>query len=73
MTESKRMTDAEYVECSGSKCPYCGSSHIFTEGQVEVSGTVAYQNVKCGSDEVGYYGCGAEWTDEFSLVGYTAQ
>ena len=58
------MTNEQYVSASGAVCPHCRSGNIRTIGSLEPSGTVIYQSVKCA-------GCDAEWTDEYTLSGYS--
>lgn len=64
-----RMTDEEYVSGYGLTCPYCRKSEgVQTSGSIEVGVNVAMQNVVCNESEGG---CGAEWTDEYCLSGYS--
>ena len=59
----KRMTQEEYVMQLGERCPECGSEDIRATEQVESCSRAAYQNVTCNV-------CGADWTDEYKLIGY---
>ena len=56
------MTNKEYVEEEGAKCPACRSNQI--EGDsIDIEGKNAYQS--CGCNE-----CGAAWIIEYALTGY---
>lgn len=56
------MTNKEYVEDEGAKCPVCKSTQI--EGDaIDISGKNAYQ--PCGCND-----CGASWMSEYVLTGY---
>tara|TARA_Y100000310_G_scaffold329265_1_gene398764 strand:- start:837 stop:1046 length:210 start_codon:yes stop_codon:yes gene_type:complete len=59
----KPMTDAEYVEASGCRCPACGSDEIESTAGVEVDGGYA-------SQEVGCLACPAVWYDTYILTGF---
>ena len=57
------MSDEQYVEYIGTKCPFCRSTQT-TGGEVEIDDGVARQVVSCDY-------CDKEWTDSYSLTGYT--
>jgi transposase-like protein len=63
-TKKEPLTNEQYVNALGQVCPYCGSDHVEAVGQFEVSCLNAYQNVICQT-------CETEWTDEYTLIGYT--
>jgi predicted Zn-ribbon and HTH transcriptional regulator len=59
------MTQQEYVESKGTRCPKCRSDQI--EGDsLEVDGTDCTQDILCRS-------CGFGWTDVYTLVGYVPE
>jgi transposase-like protein len=58
----KPLTDKEYVAIGGCRCPICGNSDV-EGGGVEIDAGIAWQEVSC-------HACGAEWTDQYELVGY---
>lgn len=64
------MTNEEYLSKGGVCCPYCAKSNAVIADQIELNGdgTAAYRNVACSVIDGG---CGAEWTDDFSLIGFT--
>ena len=57
------LTDEEYLEEGGTKCPVCQSTEVETIDSIEADGSIAWQHVKCSS-------CGAIWQDNYKLVGY---
>lgn len=57
------MTDDEYVQSGGAKCPVCRSDAIYGSS-AEVTSEKIYQECRCGD-------CGATWVDTFALVGYS--
>lgn len=63
-----RMTAAEYVEKGGCACPYCASPHIYADGNVEVDGSGATQEVRCMNKE-----CQKTWIDCYTLTGIIAK
>lgn len=56
------MTNEEYVQHSGVRCPYCGSPDL-DGGSVTVDAGAAWQGISCN-------GCGESWQDQYKLVGY---
>ena len=60
--KQKPMTDKQYRDSDGTKCPYCGSENISGE-HVEVDAGGATQEVGCTD-------CGKSWYDCYSLTGY---
>lgn len=58
------LTNEEYLESKGSKCPVCSSTEL-EAGQIEFDGSDLIQEVKCLK-------CDAEWDDVYSttLQGY---
>lgn len=58
------LTPEQYVESAGIQCPICHTQNVRTTGSLEADGTFAIQHVKCGN-------CGAAWTDEYRLIGYS--
>lgn len=57
------MSDSEYVEQGGLKCPYCSSSRIEPTCAPVVETREAWQDIRCA-------GCGKEWRDRYDLTGY---
>jgi len=56
------LTNEQYQEARGLKCPNCESRSI--EGHdVEIDAGFAYQNCFCTE-------CHSQWTDEYALNGY---
>jgi len=55
-------TDEEYLAYGGNHCPACGDPDISGD-EVTVDAGYAWQEVTCNA-------CGAEWTDQYKLVGY---
>ena len=56
------MTNKEYVDDEGAKCPACKSTDLQGDS-IHIEATHAYQPVACGN-------CGASWVDEYDLTGY---
>lgn len=56
------LTDAAYVAADGCTCPNCRSNEV-QAGDSGFELSLAWRNVICRD-------CGAEWTDEYNLVGY---
>lgn len=54
------MSNQEYIDVDGSRCPNCRSSNI--EANQDFDG--CSQEAKC-------HDCGASWVDCYNLVGYT--
>jgi len=54
------LTDKEYTESLGLRCPFCGSTNITGE---EWEGDIASQKVLCRD-------CGKSWWDRYELTGY---
>ena len=57
------MTNEEYVQHSGTRCPFCRSRNILA-GSFEAAGRTSWQNVSCDD-------CGFSWQDEYVLTGWT--
>ena len=56
------LTEKEYVEVKGTKCPACGSIEL--EGRsINIEGGSARQGMCC-------LDCGAFWEDVYKLEGY---
>ena len=62
MTDDKQK---EYIKNLGNKCPSCGSSNISSCGCVGTDAGYAWQDMMCNA-------CGAEWQDQYDLVGFSA-
>ena len=58
------LTTDQYVERYGNACPNCEEIDIEGTGLVQTDSGIAWQTCRCGS-------CGAEWTDEYRLTGYS--
>jgi hypothetical protein len=52
---------AAYLGAGGRKCPKCWGDDV-TGARLDADGPVAYGRCRCDD-------CGAEWVDEFRLVG----
>ena len=59
----EQMSDEEYVNEGGCKCPYCHSEEVEGGGFNADFGGAWRQ---CTGEA-----CGKEWTETFNLVGYT--
>lgn len=56
------MTDTEYLQAGGNKCPFCESDQV--EGsEINIDTKSAWQEVRCND-------CGGDWNDLYQLVGY---
>ena len=56
------LTEKEYVEMKGTKCPACGSIEL--EGRsINIDGGTATQGMSC-------LDCCATWEDVYKLSGY---
>lgn len=61
------MTDKEYVDISGSRCPFCGSEHIEADdADVDAFGAGVSIPVVC-------LDCKQRWTDDYVLTGFSQQ
>lgn len=58
------LSSDQYVDGGGVVCPHCESDQVQTDGAVEIDGPIAWQNCRCTK-------CGATWTDELKLCGYS--
>jgi len=58
------MNPVQYVDADGLQCPNCGSDDIMGYAIEEYGLTSANRPCECGE-------CGAEWTEEFELSGYS--
>ena len=59
----KKMSQKAYVDSDGTKCPFCGSENIESDGNVEVDAGGGSQTVSCNN-------CGKTWYDCYTLTGY---
>ena len=59
----KQMTEKQYVDISGSRCPFCGSENVEGES-FDHYGEGVSQDIEC-------LDCGKKWTDDYALAGYT--
>jgi len=57
------MTNQEYINNGGNKCPCCGSKNISTQDQIQVDSDNTWQEVYCND-------CEAIWNDIWKLAGY---
>jgi transposase-like protein len=57
------MTDDEYVQTQGLRCPYCREHDVEGVGGVEIDAGGAIQEVRCTS-------CERNWIDRYHLMGY---
>ena len=55
-------TSLEYLMGGGNACPVCGNNDIDGKA-VDIDSNIASQEVIC-------HGCGATWTDVYTLQGY---
>ena len=56
-------TQEEFVKDGGAHCPKCDSMNLDAY-HLEADGPIAWCTVKCNQ-------CGYEYTDEYTLTGYT--
>jgi len=56
------MTEKEYIESGGTKCPICQSNNLSADGQIISDGLSAWGLVEC-------HNCGAKWNDVYELIG----
>jgi transposase-like protein len=56
------MTNQEYLDHGGTKCPHCGSLNL-TGDHVQVDAGTAWQDIICDD-------CGKEWQDTYTLTGF---
>ena len=56
----KKLSDKEYIEEGGSRCPYCYSTNLNKDNW---DGNTFVEEVFCNE-------CGKGWFDCYSLVGY---
>lgn len=56
------MTDAQFLQDGGNRCPFCGSRDI-DAGDVEADGAQAWDQTECNT-------CGSNWSSAFRLCGY---
>lgn len=60
--QAKPMTDAEFVNAAGARCPYCRGSNVeYGESTVNGDGIIME---RCCVD------CGEDWSDVYALAGY---
>ena len=59
----KKMSQKAYVDSKGIHCPFCGSTNIGADGNVEVDCGGGSQTVSCDD-------CGKTWYDFYKLTGY---
>lgn len=52
-----------YLDHLGTQCPHCGSGNICGEA-LDVDADMVMQPVSC-------HACGASWTDEYKLTGFS--
>jgi len=50
-----------YVASGGTRCPACNSSHLSSDGELELIGAGATQGAKCDD-------CNSTWLDVYHLV-----
>lgn len=58
-----KQTDEWYVTHSGSKCPFCNSDNITSDGRVQTDDKDAWQEIRCND-------CHKIWNDIYTLMGY---
>jgi len=56
------MTDEEYVQTGGNKCPYCKSVNVESSSG-GADGSYAWADCSCAD-------CPASWTDVYELTGF---
>ena len=62
---NKPLTEQEYVNSVGVSCPICYETEgVGTDSRVYTDSGVAWQDVSCSK-------CGATWSDDYNLVGYS--
>lgn len=57
------MTNDQYIEEGGNRCPACNSGNISAESMFESDSAGGWRKVVC-------YDCNARWNDIYVLVGY---
>ena len=57
------MTDEEYIQQAGSKCPFCLSNQVSAD-RPEADGDYAWAECSCGD-------CRMQWSDVYTLTGFT--
>lgn len=60
-----QLTQAQYVELKGTKCPFCGGGPL-RGGDFGVGEGTAWQEITCQR-------CSFSYTDEYKLVGYSTE
>jgi hypothetical protein len=60
---TKKMTQEQYLNNRGFRCPFCREKSAENDGSFEAQGKTGYQDVNCGA-------CGAKWVDKYELKGY---
>jgi transcription elongation factor Elf1 len=61
--QGKLVSQRDYVRDMGSYCPRCRSNDIYG-GSIDVDSGGASLTVLCND-------CGASWTDQYKLIGYS--
>lgn len=64
--ENNMLTPQEYVAYDGIRCPFCESNTAETIGSLESNHGMVFQDCECRD-------CGKQWTDEYSLTGYSTE
>jgi Zn-finger nucleic acid-binding protein len=59
-----RLSEEEYAQTMGHRCPMCESPDIETRSGYGVDLDYTRHSIRCNR-------CGAMWVDEHKLVGYT--
>ena len=57
-----KLTNDQYIQEGGTRCPFCGS-HDIAGQEINIDAGAAWQDVCCNE-------CGNEWQDTYTLTGY---
>ena len=58
------LTQEEYIEVGGEKCPICTEANIRIGHMQTSGGALASRSLKCRA-------CGAEWLENYAMYGYS--
>ena len=59
-----KLSEEEYVQTMGHRCPMCESPDIETRSGYGVDSDYGWQPIKCNR-------CDAVWDDVYKLIGYS--
>jgi hypothetical protein len=61
-----KLTNEEYLEYNGTRCPKCQSEEISIIDCMQVSAGQSFQDITCND-------CNEVWTDHYKLTGYSQE